>query len=80
MTVNTGKVAGRRQVYYATFDELLADAERMSGPAVRTLERMNRESRRAPSPIFGTLSREDADRLHLTHSAMHMSFLVSDKA
>ncbi len=69
MTVNTGKVTLRRHVYYATFDERRA-----------AVERINREARRAPSPFLGNLSREEADRVHLTHSAMHMSFLIADEA
>lgn len=69
MTVNTGKVTLRRHVYYATFDERRA-----------AVERMKRESHRSPSPILAPLSREEADRVHLTHSAMHMSFLIADEA
>lgn len=37
MTVKTKSVANRRQVSYQSFDELLADAERLSGQQVATL-------------------------------------------
>ena len=35
--VNTKQVTGRRTVSYATYDDLLADAERLAGGEVRTL-------------------------------------------
>lgn len=31
---------------------------------------------RAPSPALGVLTREESDRLQMTHAAMHLSFLV----
>ena len=37
MTVNTSKVQGRRQVQYASYADLLADAERLSKTKVKTL-------------------------------------------
>ena len=37
MSVKTGKVAGRRSLDYASFEELLADAEKMSSVPVKTL-------------------------------------------
>jgi hypothetical protein len=37
MTIDTGKVTGRREVHYTDFDEVLADAERLSAGAVRML-------------------------------------------
>jgi Protein of unknown function (DUF1569) len=155
MPVNTAKVQGRRSVDYASFDELLADAERMSSGSVKALgnwsvgqiykhiaivvngsidgldvtfpwlfrkvarlfkrkllsgsmpsgfqikphnekvlvpgptsteegladlraaiARVQRESYRAPHPMFGTLTKEEWDKLNLKHASMHMSFLV----
>jgi Protein of unknown function (DUF1569) len=38
--------------------------------------RMGREDRRASHPIFGVMTREEWDRLHLKHASLHMSFLV----
>lgn len=35
--INTKKVTGRREVHYANFDELLADAKRMAEQPVRTI-------------------------------------------
>ena len=37
MTINTKKVEGRRQLRYASLDELLADAQRLAAGEVRTL-------------------------------------------
>ncbi len=37
MSVNTAKVAGRRTLDYKSFDELLADADRLSSANVKTL-------------------------------------------
>ncbi|MGO9471567.1 MAG: DUF1569 domain-containing protein [Isosphaeraceae bacterium] len=37
MPVNTAKVEGRRQLDYASFEELLADAERLSSGPVKAL-------------------------------------------
>ncbi len=37
MPVNTAKVDGRRKVNYRSYEELLADAERLSGPDVQLL-------------------------------------------
>ena len=37
MTVNTKKVAGRRDVRYESFDDLLADAERLAGGSAQTV-------------------------------------------
>lgn len=35
--IDTGKVAGRRQVHYESLDDVLADAERLAGVPHRTL-------------------------------------------
>lgn len=40
------------------------------------IHRLKTESKREPSPILGPLTREEWDKLHLNHSALHMSFLV----
>jgi hypothetical protein len=37
MTIETGKVTGRREVHYTSFDEVLADAERLAAGPVRLL-------------------------------------------
>jgi uncharacterized protein DUF1569 len=41
----------------------------------RAVARQKTESRRSPSPFLGELTREEYDRLHLSHAALHMSFL-----
>jgi len=67
--------------------QLPADAARtlVPGPtspeeglaALRTaIARQERESNRAKNPVFGELTRDEWDQLHLKHSALHMSFLV----
>jgi hypothetical protein len=38
--------------------------------------RLEREPRRAKSPVFGTISKEEWDQIHLKHASLHMSFLV----
>ncbi len=38
--------------------------------------RMEREDRRAKHPIFGVMTRDEWDKLHLKHASLHMSFLV----
>lgn len=40
------------------------------------VERLQREPHRANNPIFGKLSREEWDRVHLIHANLHMSFLI----
>jgi hypothetical protein len=43
--------------------------------------RLNREGKRAPSPMLGTLTPDEWDRLHLRHAELHLSFMqVEDKA
>ena len=37
MPVNTAKVQGRRQLDYGSFEELLADADRLSSGELKTL-------------------------------------------
>lgn len=41
--------------------------------------RLESESKRARSPFLGAMTREEWDRLHLNHAALHMSFLVPDE-
>lgn len=42
----------------------------------RAVERLKQTEHRAASPAFGVLTREESDRLQMTHAAMHLSFLV----
>jgi hypothetical protein len=155
MPVNTAKVQGRRQVRYASLEELLADAERLNAGPVKALgnwsagqiyrhlatafngsidgftmtlpwyvhvmgklfkkkllngqmppgfklppdaaqtlapkptspeeglselraavARLEREPRRARHPVFGDISKEDWNKVHVMHANLHMSFLV----
>jgi hypothetical protein len=155
MSVNTAKVVGRRTLKFASYDELLADIERLTSgpvqalgnwspgqifrhlaiaynssidgfsltfplplrlvgkvfrkkligmsmppgfklpasgqktmvpPATSTEEgadelraaiaRLQQESTRAPHPMLGNLTRDEWDRVHLSHAALHLSFLV----
>jgi hypothetical protein len=154
MPVDTTKVDGRRKVDYQSFEELLADADRLSTPNVKMIgnwtpgmifqhlasafngsidglpgtfpwhlrlmvklfkkrilagqmpagfkppadlakaiipeatptekglanlhaavARLAKEPTRAPHPLFGKLTRQEWDRLHLIHSNLHMSFI-----
>jgi hypothetical protein len=40
------------------------------------IERLNREPHRAPSPVFGQMTREEWDQLHLRHAELHLSFFL----
>ena len=40
------------------------------------IARLESESKRAPSPFLGAMTKDEWNRLHLNHSALHMSFLV----
>jgi hypothetical protein len=40
------------------------------------IDRLNREPNRAPSPVFGQMTREEWDQLHLRHAELHLSFFV----
>lgn len=158
MSINTAKVEGRRKLKFASFEELLADLNRLTSGPVKTLgnwspgqifrhlaiayngsidgfpmtfplpfrlmakvfrkklltmampagfklpaagakamvppptsteegaaelraavARLQREPQRAKHPMFGNLSREEWDRVHLTHASLHLSFLVPQK-
>jgi len=155
MPVNTAKVQGRRTLDYASFQELLADADRISTAPVKALgnwsagqifrhlarayngsidgftvtfpwylrlmaalfrnklitgpmppgfnlpadgakalapgptstedglaelraavARLEREPQRATHPMFGSLNKEQWNKIHLKHASLHMSFLV----
>jgi len=156
MSVNTAKVDARRKLDYKSFDELLADADRLSSGNVKTLgnwspgqifqhlanayngsidgfpggfpwyiramarifkkkliggpmpaglkmpdklakavmpqpsstevglanlhaavSRLKQELHRAAHPVFGDVSREEWDTMHLKHASLHMSFLTT---
>jgi hypothetical protein len=155
MSINTGKVEGRRKLKFASYEELLADVDRLTSGPVKTLgnwspgqafrhlaiayngsidgftmtfplplrlmgklfrkkllstpmpagfklpaagakamvppptpteegaaelraaiARLEREPRRAKHPVFGTITNEEWDTVHLTHASLHLSFLV----
>lgn len=40
------------------------------------IQRLKTTESRAPSPVFGRLTREESDQLNRGHAAMHLSFLV----
>jgi hypothetical protein len=40
------------------------------------IARQERESSRAASPVFGKITRDEWNQIHLKHSALHMSFLT----
>jgi len=156
MSVNTAKVDARRKLDYKSFDELLADADRLSSGDVKTLgnwsqgqifqhlanafngsidgfpqgfpwfvramgrifkkklingpmpagmkmpekfaeavmpeptptevglanlhaaiSRLRQDPHRAAHPVFGEVSREEWDQVHLKHASLHMSFLTT---
>jgi hypothetical protein len=158
MSINTAKVQGRRKLRFASFEELLADVDRLSSGPVKvlgnwspgqifrhlavaynssidgftmtfplhlrlvakvfrkklltmqmpagfklprsgaaTLEpsasstqegaaelraavaRLEREPSRARHSMFGDLTREEWDRVHLTHASLHLSFLIPER-
>jgi hypothetical protein len=155
--VNTAKVAGRRKLRFAFYDELLADVDRRSSGPVKTLgnwspglafrhlaiayngsidgftmtfplhfrlmgkvfrkkllsmpmragfklpadgakmlqpsptsteegaaelraaiARLEREPGRAKHPMLGNLTKEEWDKIHLTHASLHLSFLIPE--
>ncbi len=43
------------------------------------IDRLQREPKRAKHPMFGELSREEWDRVHLTHASLHLSFLIPER-
>jgi hypothetical protein len=40
------------------------------------IDRLHREPQRAPSPVFGAMTREEWDQLHQRHAELHFSFFV----
>ncbi len=44
------------------------------------IQRLREEPQRIVHPVTGPLSREQWDRFHLSHSEMHMSFLIAEPA
>jgi hypothetical protein len=42
------------------------------------IERLSREPKRAPSAVFGPMTREEWDQLHLRHAELHLSFYVPE--
>jgi hypothetical protein len=41
----------------------------------RSVARLRTETQRSPSPLFGKLSAEEWEQLHLRHAELHLSFL-----
>ncbi|HZZ27852.1 MAG TPA: DUF1569 domain-containing protein [Pirellulales bacterium] len=44
----------------------------------KTIDRLNREPQRQPSPVFGPMTHEEWDQLHLRHAELHLSFFVPE--
>ena len=42
------------------------------------IARLERDPKRAPSPIFGPMSKEEWNTMHLSHANLHMSFLTNE--
>ena len=42
----------------------------------RSVQRLRTEPQRVPSPLFGTLTAEQWEKVHLRHAELHLSFLV----
>ena len=40
------------------------------------ITRLEQDPKRAPNPVFGPMTKEEWNQLHLNHAALHMSFLV----
>jgi hypothetical protein len=40
------------------------------------IARLEREPQRARHPMFGTVTKQEWDKIHLTHASLHLSFLV----
>ena len=40
------------------------------------IDRLNAESKRARSPLFGTMTRDEWNMLHCNHAALHLSYLL----
>lgn len=61
MPVNTAKVEGHRKLDYASLEELLTDADRLSS---------------GPVKMLGNWSAGQWNKVHLKHASLHISFLV----
>ncbi|MFK7778007.1 MAG: DUF1569 domain-containing protein [Gimesia sp.] len=53
----------------------LADQEGLEHLA-KSVQRLESESQRALSPVFGQMTREEWDKLHRRHAELHMSFIA----
>ncbi len=42
------------------------------------IARLESDPKRAPSPIFGSMTKEEWNTMHLNHANLHMSFLTTD--
>jgi hypothetical protein len=42
----------------------------------KAARRIQAETKREPSPFFGSMTRDEWDRLHCRHAELHLSFLV----
>jgi hypothetical protein len=42
----------------------------------QAIQRVQRESRRAPNVLLGQLTRAETDAFHLRHAELHMTFIV----
>ena len=45
---------------------------------LESLDRIERETKRAPSPAFGEMPESDWIKLHCRHAELHLSFLVNE--
>lgn len=61
-----------------TFLPDCAETEAGVSELEQAVARMNDASGRHPHPVFGTLSREEWDKLHMRHCEMHLSFIVPE--
>jgi hypothetical protein len=44
----------------------------------QAIQRQQAETKREPSPFFGTMTREQWEQLHCRHAELHLSFLVPE--
>ncbi len=44
----------------------------------RAVARLRQTNERAPHPLFGKMTCDEWDQLHMRHSEMHLSFIVAD--
>ena len=42
----------------------------------KAVGRLESETARSPHPVFGSMSREESDRMQLRHAELHMSFVI----